>query len=29
VGPIEDGDTVSISIERIGTLSNPVVRKKK
>jgi 2-keto-4-pentenoate hydratase/2-oxohepta-3-ene-1,7-dioic acid hydratase in catechol pathway len=29
VGPIEDGDTVSISIEGIGTLSNPVVRKGK
>jgi 2-keto-4-pentenoate hydratase/2-oxohepta-3-ene-1,7-dioic acid hydratase in catechol pathway len=29
VGPIEDGDVVSISIEGIGTLSNPVVRKKK
>jgi 2-keto-4-pentenoate hydratase/2-oxohepta-3-ene-1,7-dioic acid hydratase in catechol pathway len=29
VGPIEDGDTVSISIEGLGTLSNPVVRKKK
>jgi 2-keto-4-pentenoate hydratase/2-oxohepta-3-ene-1,7-dioic acid hydratase in catechol pathway len=27
VGPIEDGDTVSISIEGIGTLTNPVVRK--
>jgi 2-keto-4-pentenoate hydratase/2-oxohepta-3-ene-1,7-dioic acid hydratase in catechol pathway len=27
VGPIEDGDTVSITIEGIGTLSNPVVRK--
>jgi len=27
VGPIEDGDTVSVSIEGIGTLSNPVVRK--
>ena len=29
VGPIEDGDTVSITIEGIGTLSNPVVRKAK
>jgi 2-keto-4-pentenoate hydratase/2-oxohepta-3-ene-1,7-dioic acid hydratase in catechol pathway len=29
VGPIEHGDTVSISIEGIGTLSNPVVRKEK
>jgi 2-keto-4-pentenoate hydratase/2-oxohepta-3-ene-1,7-dioic acid hydratase in catechol pathway len=29
VGPIEDGDTVSITIEGIGTLSNPVVRKGK
>jgi 2-keto-4-pentenoate hydratase/2-oxohepta-3-ene-1,7-dioic acid hydratase in catechol pathway len=29
VGPIEDGDTVSISIEGVGTLSNPVVRKGK
>lgn len=29
VGPIEDGDRVSISIEGIGTLSNPVVRKSK
>ncbi len=27
VGPIEDGDTVSVSIEGIGTLTNPVVRK--
>jgi 2-keto-4-pentenoate hydratase/2-oxohepta-3-ene-1,7-dioic acid hydratase in catechol pathway len=27
VGPIEHGDTVSITIEGIGTLSNPVVRK--
>jgi 2-keto-4-pentenoate hydratase/2-oxohepta-3-ene-1,7-dioic acid hydratase in catechol pathway len=27
VGPIEDGDTVSITVEGIGTLSNPVVRK--
>lgn len=27
VGPIEDGDTVSISIEGIGTLTNPVIRK--
>ncbi len=29
VGPIEDGDTVSMSIEGIGTLTNPVVRKAK
>ncbi|MUM16809.1 fumarylacetoacetate hydrolase family protein [Mycobacterium sp. CBMA271] len=29
VGPIVDGDTVSVSIEGIGTLSNPVVRKAK
>ncbi|ART71098.1 2-hydroxyhepta-2,4-diene-1,7-dioate isomerase [Mycobacterium dioxanotrophicus] len=29
VGPIEDGDTVSITVEGIGTLTNPVVRKKK
>ena len=29
VGPIEDGDTVSITIEGIGTLTNPVVRKAK
>ena len=27
VGPIEDGDTVSITIEGIGTLTNPVARK--
>lgn len=27
VGPIEDGDTVAITVEGIGTLSNPVVRK--
>ena len=27
VGPLEDGDTVSVSIEGIGTLTNPVVRK--
>ena len=27
VGPLEDGDIVSVSIEGIGTLSNPVVRK--
>lgn len=27
VGPIEDGDTVSITIGGIGTLTNPVVRK--
>jgi 2-keto-4-pentenoate hydratase/2-oxohepta-3-ene-1,7-dioic acid hydratase in catechol pathway len=29
VGPIEDGDTVSVIIEGIGTLTNPVVRKGK
>jgi 2-keto-4-pentenoate hydratase/2-oxohepta-3-ene-1,7-dioic acid hydratase in catechol pathway len=29
VGPIEDGDTVSIIVTGIGTLSNPVVRKGK
>ena len=29
VGPIEDGDTVSITIDGIGTLTNPVVRKGK
>jgi 2-keto-4-pentenoate hydratase/2-oxohepta-3-ene-1,7-dioic acid hydratase in catechol pathway len=29
VGPIENGDTVSITIEAIGTLTNPVVRKAK
>lgn len=29
VGPLEHGDTVSISIEGIGTLTNPVVRKGK
>ena len=29
VGPIEDGDTVSITIAGIGTLTNPVVRKGK
>jgi len=27
VGPLEDGDTVAITIEDIGTLTNPVVRK--
>ena len=27
VGPLEDGDTVSITIAGIGTLTNPVVRK--
>ena len=27
VGPIENGDTVSITVEGIGTLTNPVVRK--
>lgn len=29
VGPIEDGDTVSVTISGIGTLTNPVVRKGK
>jgi 2-keto-4-pentenoate hydratase/2-oxohepta-3-ene-1,7-dioic acid hydratase in catechol pathway len=29
VGPIEDGDTVNITVEGIGTLTNPVVRKGK
>jgi 2-keto-4-pentenoate hydratase/2-oxohepta-3-ene-1,7-dioic acid hydratase in catechol pathway len=29
VGPIEDGDTVSVTIDGIGTISNPVVRKGK
>jgi 2-keto-4-pentenoate hydratase/2-oxohepta-3-ene-1,7-dioic acid hydratase in catechol pathway len=29
VGPIEDGDTVSITVQGIGTLTNPVVRKGK
>ncbi len=29
VGPIEDGDNVSITISGIGTLTNPVVRKGK
>ncbi|OBI54982.1 fumarylacetoacetate hydrolase family protein [Mycobacterium sp. E787] len=29
VGPIEDGDTVSVTIEGIGSLVNPVVRKGK
>jgi 2-keto-4-pentenoate hydratase/2-oxohepta-3-ene-1,7-dioic acid hydratase in catechol pathway len=29
VGPIEDGDTVSVTIEGIGTQTNPVVRKGK
>lgn len=29
VGPIDDGDTVSITIEGIGSLTNPVVRKGK
>ena len=29
VGPIEDGDTVSVTIAGIGTLTNPVVRKGK
>jgi len=27
VGPLEDGDTVTVTVEGIGTLSNPVVRK--
>jgi 2-keto-4-pentenoate hydratase/2-oxohepta-3-ene-1,7-dioic acid hydratase in catechol pathway len=27
VGPIESGDTVSVSVEGIGTLTNPVIRK--
>jgi len=27
VGPIEHGDTVSVTVEGIGTLTNPVVRK--
>jgi len=29
VGPIEDDDTVSVTVEGIGTLTNPVVRKGK
>ncbi|OBH15835.1 fumarylacetoacetate hydrolase family protein [Mycolicibacter sinensis] len=29
VGPIEHGDTVSVSVEGIGTLTNPVIRKGK
>ncbi|WP_343601192.1 fumarylacetoacetate hydrolase family protein [Mycobacterium sp.] len=29
VGPIEDGDTVSVTVDGIGTLTNPVVRKDK
>ncbi|WP_205870930.1 fumarylacetoacetate hydrolase family protein, partial [Mycolicibacterium holsaticum] len=29
VGPIEDGDTVSITVDGLGTLTNPVVRKGK
>jgi 2-keto-4-pentenoate hydratase/2-oxohepta-3-ene-1,7-dioic acid hydratase in catechol pathway len=29
VGPIEDGDTVSVTVEGIGRLVNPVVRKGK
>jgi 2-keto-4-pentenoate hydratase/2-oxohepta-3-ene-1,7-dioic acid hydratase in catechol pathway len=29
VGPIEDGDTISITVTGIGILSNPVVRKGK
>ena len=28
VGPIEDGDTVNVTISGIGTLSNPVVRRQ-
>jgi 2-keto-4-pentenoate hydratase/2-oxohepta-3-ene-1,7-dioic acid hydratase in catechol pathway len=27
VGPIEDGDTVDITVEGVGTLTNPVLRK--
>ncbi len=27
VGPLEDGDTVSVTVEGIGTLTNPVIRK--
>ncbi len=29
VGPLEPGDTVSVTVEGIGTLTNPVVRKGK
>jgi 2-keto-4-pentenoate hydratase/2-oxohepta-3-ene-1,7-dioic acid hydratase in catechol pathway len=29
VGPIEDGDIVSVTVKGIGTLTNPVVRKGK
>jgi len=29
VGPVESGDTVSITVEGVGTLTNPVVRKGK
>ncbi|MGV0791830.1 fumarylacetoacetate hydrolase family protein [Mycolicibacterium sp. XJ1819] len=29
VGPIEHGDTVAITVEGLGTLTNPVVRKGK
>ena len=29
VGPLEHGDTVSVTIEGIGTLTNPVIRKGK
>lgn len=29
VGPIQSGDTVSISVQGIGTLTNPVIRKGK
>ncbi len=27
VGPLEEGDTVSVTVEGIGTLTNPVIRK--
>ena len=29
VGPLEHGDTVSVTVEGIGTLTNPVIRKGK
>jgi len=29
VGPLENGDSFSITVEGIGTLTNPVVRKGK
>jgi 2-keto-4-pentenoate hydratase/2-oxohepta-3-ene-1,7-dioic acid hydratase in catechol pathway len=29
VGPIEDGDTVAVAVDGIGTLTNPVARKGK